>query len=132
MSTVEEVADWLETQNMGIVGTSIFCYSWGMGVENGVLVGSTGGLAPDRFIDGDRNRIVYPFINILVRDEDTATALSNAESIIELFEKNTISEYISNKPRRDEPRFIMEEKTSKGSLFYFGLDINIQQVKTNN
>ena len=129
---MESVADYLVSQSKGTLGTSLFCYMWGGGVVDGILINSTGGNTPDRFIDCDNSRINYTFINILVRNDDMGTGLDNAESILSLFEKNTISGFISNKPRRDEVIFVGPEKTSLGTIYYFGIDILVKSVKSNN
>lgn len=132
ISLVEDIADYLVSEGKGTLGTSLFCYRWGGGVVDGVLVTSTGGNTPDRFIDGDNSRINYTFINILVRNDDLGIGLDNAEAILSLFEKNTVSGMVSNKPRRDEVIFVGEEKTTTGTLYYFGIDLLVRNVKSNN
>ena len=132
ISLVEDVADWLVTEGEGTLGTNLFCYRWGDGYANGVLVTSTGGNNPERFIDGDVSRINKTFINILVRNDDMANGLSKAEEILSLFEKNTVTNCISNKPRRDEVIYVGNESTTTGLIHYFGIDVLIQQIKSNN
>ena len=131
ISLVEDVADWLVLKGKGTLGTNLFCYDWGNGYNDGIMVTSTGGNSPDRFIDGDNNRINYTFINILVRNDDMATGLSKAEEILSLFEKNTITNFISNKPRRDEVIYVGPESTTNGLIHYFGIDILVKNVSSN-
>ena len=131
ISLVESVADWLVTKGEGTLGTNLFCYRWGDGYADGVLVTSTGGNNPDRFIDGDISRINYTFINILVRNDDMVAGLSKAEEILSLFEKNVITNCVSNKPRRDEVIYVGNESTISGIIHYFGIDLLVRQVKSN-
>ena len=131
MSLVEIVSKFLEDQSKGIEGTNLFCYSFGEGVENGILVTSTGGISPQRFIDGDNRRINQTFINIMIRDSSKSAALLIAEDLIKLFEKNTITNCVSNKPRREEPIYIGEEKTINGLIYLFGIDLMIRTVSNN-
>ena len=131
ISLVESVADWLVTKGEGTLGTNLFCYRWGDGCNDGVLVTSTGGNNPERFIDGDVSRINKTFINILVRNDDMITGLAKAEEILSLFEKNTVTNCISNKPRRDEVIYVGNESTTMGIIHYFGIDLLVQQVKSN-
>ena len=131
ISLVENVADWLVTKGEGTLGTNLFCYRWGDGCADSVLVTSTGGNNPERFIDGDVSRINKTFINILVRNDDMITGLAKAEEILSLFEKNTVTNCISNKPRRDEVIYVGNESTTMGIIHYFGIDLLVQQVKSN-
>jgi hypothetical protein len=131
ISLVESVAAWLVTKSVGTLGTNLFCYRWGDGFADGVLVTSTGGNNPDRFIDGDVSRINYTFINILVRNDDMATGLSKAEEIRDLFEKNIVTNCVSNKPRRDEVIYVGPENTINGLIHYFGIDVLVKHVKSN-
>lgn len=131
ISTVLDVADFLEEKSIGMLSNDIFCFNWGSGYENGVLVTTTGGNEPERFIDSDKNRINETFINILVRNNDIEDGLILAEQIIDLFEKNTVNGMISNKPRRDEAILSFEEETTNGHLYYFCIDLNVKYVKSN-
>lgn len=131
ITTIEIIADFLQTQNKGTIGTDIFCYRWGGGANDAILVTSTGGLNPERFIDGDVSRICETFINILVRNNDFETGLSLTEDLLKLFEDNLINGLTKNKPKHDEPKFVYEEDTTTGKIYYFGIDLNAQYVKTN-
>lgn len=130
ISTVELIADYLVTQSKGTLGTDLFCYKWSNN-NNGILVTTTGGMNPDRFLDGNNNRISYTFINILIRSMDMETALHESEELIDLFEKNIVTGCIRNKPRRDEPIFVGQESTENGLVNYFGLDLIVLEVKHN-
>jgi len=88
-------------------------------------------MTPQRFIDSDNSRINKTFINLMIRNSSKAAALLIAEDLIELFEKNVITNCVSNKPRREEPIYIGEEKTTNGLVYLFGIDLMVRTVSNN-
>jgi hypothetical protein len=131
ISVVEHVADFLVLNSYGTLGTDLFCYTWGSSYNNAIMVTSTSGLDPDRFLDQTTNRVVHTFVNILVRNSSMKDGLEIAEDLIELFEKNICSYFIDNKPRRDEVIYVGKEETTHGTFYLFGIDLRVISVKNN-
>jgi len=126
MDSVKNIKDELEDE-----GYVVYRFSWGGSLES-VLVTSTGGLQPERFIDQDTNRICTTFINIMVRSQDMQTGLNKIKAIYDYLEANVINGMISNKPKWPEPRFLFSENTELGTVYYFGFDANALFVESNN
>jgi hypothetical protein len=72
----KEIADYLESQSIGTVGTDIFIDAMPDSPNDMVVVYNTGGFEPDIDV-----AIEHPTFQITTRSESSATAYAKAEAI---------------------------------------------------
>ncbi len=130
-SAVEMVGDFLVAQGKGTLGTDLFLYEWGNSINDSILVTSTDGEASNKLLDQTTNRLVTTFVNILIRAFELEDALETAKDLINMFEKNTSSYFVSNEPRRDEPIYVGKDSTPNGNIYLFGIDLRVISVQNN-
>lgn len=79
---IEEVAEYLEDQEIGTRGDDLFIEGFYGEGHNQVMIDHTGGVEPDRYIP-----IAYPTVQVSVRNESYNGAQSIIYEIFNLFHK---------------------------------------------
>lgn len=125
-----DISSFLALNNMGVEGSTLFCYQWGNNNGNGILVSNGSGPPPKRLI-GDTSTIKQLSISILIRNSSLLTARTNAKTIYALLDNATINGYVSCYCNQPEPIFINKEKninTENGYMYYFSVSIDLVYV----
>lgn len=81
MALLENIAEFLEDNEIGTRGTDIFIGFLGDDgtIDNAVMIDQTGGVQPDRDLP-----ISKPTVQIMVRDKDYTAGLSKLQTIFNL------------------------------------------------
>lgn len=91
MSVLDDVAQYLEDQGRGTVGTSIFKSNMPDTPDNIIAVYATGGLTPDRYLP-----TAEPTFQVMVRASDYATLQTTVDNIVSDLHRKRNVELVTN------------------------------------